>query len=164
MEGNNSYKIPSGFIWRYSICSLGSPPDESHHPVNDSEGSPVQSPEMTERSLEVTHHCDVEDVRGPPPDSDDRNLRRREGTSSRSPACSGASGTGIHEIAERFIEKPPIEEARSDLEEECNYGGQYQKLAEVVTVEVCSLLVTAARLKHRVLRVSRPGIRLLNFK
>lgn len=39
MEGNNSHKIPSGFIWRYSICSLGSPPDESHHPGNDSEGS-----------------------------------------------------------------------------------------------------------------------------
>lgn len=28
---------------------------------------------MTERSLEVTHHGDVEDMRGTPPDSEDRN-------------------------------------------------------------------------------------------
>lgn len=46
---------------------------------------------MTERGEEVTHHCDVEDMRETPPDSDD-GKRAGGGVGSQRRAGSGAAG------------------------------------------------------------------------
>lgn len=163
MEGNNSHKIPSGCIWRYSICSLGSPPDESHHPVNDSEGSRF-NPRRWQNAVWKSHITVMWKT------WEERLQTQTTGT------CAGGREPAAEPSPQQSIGNRDSRNYRAfhwetpDRSDEKRFGRGMQlrraipEAAEVVTVEVCSLLVTTARLKHRVLRVGRPRIRLLNFK
>lgn len=60
---------------------------------------------MTERGLEVTHHCDAEDMRETPPDSDDKKRAGgRESAANAEPAAE-RQGDGP-QINLHFIQKP----------------------------------------------------------